>query len=148
MEAILFWHGQFVSAAANSFKYWRGWVSEVGDAWHFYYQYGRMAGNGGYGSSRVGSNRAGGRAQAESTLRDRVYNKTGKGYIGDWYQQNALEGFDFPLDVAPRNWQLPQWKVTPMKAAAKPKQKPAVAQPSDTPAERRSSLSIGWRLDS
>lgn len=148
MEAVLFWHGQFVSVSANSFKYWRGWVSDVDGAWHFYYQFGRMSsGYGRAGSSRVGCTRMGGEALAKSMLRDKVYSKTGKGYAGTWYYPGALEGLDFPLDVSPLDWQLPQWKMTPMKTAAKPRQKPAVAQPDDTPAERRSPLSIGWRLD-
>lgn len=148
MKAILFWHGQVISASVNSFKYWRGWVAEVDDAWHFYYQFGRMAGNGGHGSSRVGCKRTGGESLALSLLRDKVYSKTGKGYAGTWYYPDALLGFDFPLDVPPVNWQLPKMHVMQMQLVAKPRQKPAVAQPDDDAlAERRSPLNIGWRLD-
>ena len=148
MRAVLFWHGQFVGVSTNSFKYWRGWVSEVGGVWHFYYQFGRMAGCGKAGSSRVSYKRAKGRSFAELLLRDKVDSKRGKGYSGKWYYPCDLSGFDFPLDVAPLDWQLPVTQVKQMKVVVRPKQKPTAAvQSDDAPAKHRSPLSIGWRLD-
>lgn len=148
MKAILFWHGQFVGVSINSFKYWRGWVSEVGGEWQFYYQFGRMSGYGKAGSSRVGCKRANGRSFAELLLCDKVHSKRGKGYSGKWYYPCNLSEFDFPLDVAPLDWQLPVTQVVQMKVVVRPKQKPATAgQPDDVPAKKRSPLDIGWRLD-
>ena len=150
MKATLFWHGQFVSTS-NSFKYWRGWVSDVDGSWHFYYQFGRMSGYGKAGSSRVGCTQTGSKLLAESTLRDKVYSKGRKGYVGKWYYDCDLAGFDFPLDVAYLDWQLPTLQTMPIitksKVAKTPAQVMGVQPDDDVLAERRSPLSIGWRLD-